>query len=113
MLWKWVSAALGDEVDQQGTNAPHKPHNSRAGAKKDIRGELNRKMVLDAIREKKRPGEGSMVRWQVGHRRVSRVLETEHGLQKTEKEREVMVGPGPREFQAGYEKISFGELRVR
>ena len=44
-----------------------------------------------------------------GHGRVSRgVLETKLGLQEREKEREkVGVGPGLRDFEAGYETNSF------
>ena len=50
-----------------------------------------------------------------GYERVSRgMLETEHGLQEREKEREkVSVGPGLGECEAGYETNNYGELRVR
>ena len=52
-------------------------------------------------------------RWEVGHERASRgVLQTEHGLQKREKEK-VADGPGSRECKAGYETNNCGELRVR
>ena len=44
-------------------------------------------MVLDSLREKKCPGKGQMGRWE-GRVRSRGVLETEHGLQATEKERE-------------------------
>ena len=41
------------------------------------------------------------------------VLETDHGLQEREKEREkVRVGPGQREFEAGHETNNRGDLRV-
>ena len=47
-------------------------------------------------------------------RRVSRgVLETEHCLQKTEKERKVAVGPGYKRGSAGHETSNCGEMRVR
>ena len=46
-------------------------------------------MVFDDMREKKCLSNGWMGIWEVGNGRVSRgMLETEHGLQKTEKERE-------------------------
>ena len=72
-------------------------------------------MVLDDMTEKKCLSKGLMGMWEVGHGRASRgVFETEHGLQKTEKEREkVMVGPGSKECIAGYETNNCGELRVR
>ena len=60
---------------------------------------------------------GLVGRWKVGHERVSRgVLQTEHGLHKREKERKrdkLAVGPGSREYKAGYETNNCGELRVR
>ena len=93
----------------------HKPHTPRAGAPKNIRGELDKGMVFDDMREKKCVSNGWMGIWEVGHGRVSRgVLETEHGLQKTEKEREkVVVGPGSKECIAGYERNSCRESRLR
>ena len=72
-----------------------KPHTPRAGAQKNIRGELDRGMVLDDIREKKCLSNGWIGTWEEGHVRVGRgMLETEHRLQKKEKEREIVVGPG-------------------
>ena len=41
------------------------------------------------------------------------MLETEHGLQKTEKERKVAVGPGYKRGSAGHETSNCGEMRVR
>ena len=62
------------------SDGPQKPHTSPTAPapapKKHIRGELNTSMVFDALREK-----GVDVP-------VGRVLETEHGLQEREKERE-------------------------
>ena len=64
----------------------HKLHTPRAGAKKNIRGELDKGMVFDDLREKKCLSNERMGIWEVGHGRVSsEVLETEHTLQKTAK----------------------------
>ena len=66
----------------------HKLHTPRAGAQKNIRGELDKGMVFDDMREKKCQSSGWMGIWDVGYGRVSRgVLETEHGIKKTEKKR--------------------------
>ena len=50
----------------------HKLHTPRAGAQKNIRGELDKGMVFDDMREKKCLGNGRMGIWEVGHGRVSR-----------------------------------------
>ena len=73
----------------------HKHHIPRAGAQKNIRGELDKGMVFDDMREKECLSNGWMGIWEEGHVRVGRgMLETEHRLQKKEKEREIVVGPG-------------------
>ena len=41
------------------------------------------------------------------------VLQTEHGLQKTGKEKENDVWPGPKKCKAGHEANNCGELRVK
>ena len=76
MLWKWVSAAFGEALDQAGHKSPTQaPQPPRPRQRKYIRGELNTSMVFDALREK------SM------NVSVGGVLGTEHGLQEREKER--------------------------
>ena len=47
------------------------------------------------------------------HERFKVVLQIKNGLQKTEKREKVMVGPGPRGCNAGYETNGCGELRIR
>ena len=60
-----------------GSGRAHKPHTPRAGAKKYIRGELDKGMVFGDMRETKFLSSGWMGIWEVGHGRVSRgVLQT-------------------------------------
>ena len=53
LLWKWVSAAFGVALDQTGHNSPTQaPQPPRLRQRKYIRGELNTRIVLDALRER-------------------------------------------------------------
>ena len=94
LLWKWVSAASGEALDQAGHKSPTQaPQPPRPRQRKYIRGELNTSTAFGALRER---GINAS---------VGGVPETEHGLQPGErkKERIVCVGPGLRECEAGYE----------
>ena len=68
----------------------HKLPTPRAGAKNNVRGELDKGIVIDDMKEEKFQSNGRMGMWEVGHRRVSSrgVLETGGGLWKTEIESE-------------------------
>ena len=65
----------------------HKLPTPRAGAKNNVRGELNKGIAFEDMKEEKFPRNGWMGIFEVGHGRVSSrgVRETGHGLWKTEK----------------------------
>ena len=65
----------------------HKLPTPRAGAKNNVRGELDKGIAFEDMKEEKFPRNGWMRIFEVGHGRVSSrgVLETGRGLWKTEK----------------------------
>ena len=68
----------------------HKLPTPRAGAKNNVRGELDKGIAFEDMKEEKFPRNGWMGIFEVWHGRVSSrgVLETGRGLWKTEKESE-------------------------
>ena len=75
LLWKWVSAALGNVLDQAGHKSPTQVPQPPRALKKIYTGRVKRKHGVWCLEREE-------------HARVSRgVFETEHGLQEREKER--------------------------
>ena len=76
------------------------PHDPRACAKENIRGELNTSKIFDALRGKSI----DVSVW--GCLKQNMVSRSQREIKK------LMVGPGSGDYKAGYEASNFGELCV-